>query len=250
MVTKNRFSQILASILVNAVYAMVNYPIVLVSTLLAPFSLFIVIVFVSHGQLLSVAVGGALIMTMISSGTSMQQDLSHLKNDFKLQDMIISSPTSARMYLLGMAVSEIVYFLPVIAVLAVLTALYISTTAIGYIEIVAVMAIMFIFSVSLGFILSTFTSDVVQSWAFSGIVSTVLSALPPVYYPITYVPAFFQPIVYLSPATYAAEIVQNIVNPSLVNFSQTTIIIDWIVIIAVCIIITFIAIKKSKWRED
>lgn len=250
MVAKNRFSQLLASILVNAIYAMINYPIVLLSTLLAPFSFFIVIIFVSHGQLLSVAVGGALIMTMISSGTSMQQDLSHLKNDFKLQDMVISSPTSARMYLLGMALSEIVYFLPVIAVLAVLTALYISASAWGYIQIVMVMAIMFIFSVSLGFILSTYTSDVVQSWAFSGIVSTLLSALPPVYYPITYVPYPFLYLVYLSPATYAAEIVQNIVSPTLVNFGATTIIIDWIVIVAVSAVTLFIAIKKSKWRED
>src|SRR5271170_6658799 len=112
MVAKNRFSQIMASVLVNSIYAMINYPVVLISTLLAPFSLFIVIVFVSHGQLLSVAIGGALIMTMISSGTSMQQDLSHLKNDFKLQDMVISSPTSARMYLIGMAISEIVYYIP------------------------------------------------------------------------------------------------------------------------------------------
>ncbi len=247
---RNRLSQLLASILVNSIYAMINYPVVLISTLLAPFSLFIVIVFVSHGQLLSVAIGGALIMTMISSGTSMQQDLSHLKNDFKLQDMVISSPTTARMYLLGMAISEIIYFLPVIIVLAILSALYISTTAIGYIEITAVMAIMFIFSVSLGFVLSTFTSDVVQSWAFSGIVSTILSALPPVYYPITYIPLPYQYLVYLSPATYAAEIVQNIVNPSLVNFSAATIQIDWIVIIVVAIIITYIAVKKSKWREN
>ena len=249
MVT-NKFSQLLASILVNSIYAMINYPVVLISTLLAPFSLFIVIVFVSHGELLSVAVGGALIMTMISSGTSMQQDLSHLKNDFKLQDMVISSPTSARIYLVGMALSEIVYYLPVILVLLILTALYISTTALGYIEIFAVMAIMFIFSVSLGFVLSTFTSDVVQSWAFSGIVSTVLSALPPVYYPITYVPMPFQYLVYLSPATYAAEIVQNIVNPGLVNFNGTTLAIDWFVITAVAVAMTYIAVKKSKWRED
>src|SRR5271155_2260912 len=99
-------SQLYASILVNAIYAMVNYPIVLISTLLAPFSLLIVITFVSHGTLLPVAIGGALIMTMIGAGTSMQQDLSHLKNDFKLQDMIVSSPTSAWMYLIGMALSE------------------------------------------------------------------------------------------------------------------------------------------------
>ncbi|MDE1834055.1 MAG: ABC transporter permease [Candidatus Micrarchaeota archaeon] len=244
----NKFSQMLASILVNAIYAMVNYPIVLISTLLAPFSLLIVITFVTHGSLLPVAIGGALIMTMIGSGTSLQQDLSHLKNDFKLQDMIVSSPTTSKVYLIGMSISEIVYSLPAIIVLVILAAFYIQTTAIGYAEIFAVMVIIFIFSVSLGFLLSTITSDVIQSWAFSGIIATILSALPPVYYPITYVPFPFRYIVYLSPATYAAEIVQNVTG--LVTFSSTTLLIDWIVIIAVAIIMTYIAVKKSKWTED
>lgn len=248
MVARNKLSQIMASILINAIYAMINYPIVLVSTILAPFSLFVVVVFVSQGALLPVAVGGALIMTMISSGTSLQQDVSHLKNDFKLQDMVISSPTSARMYLFGMAISELVYTIPALIVLVILAALYIHTTVIGYLEIIAVLAIMFIFATALGFVLSTFTSDVVQSWAFSGIVSTILSALPPVYYPITYIPLPYRYIVYLSPATYAAEIVQNITG--LVTFSSATIVFDWIVIIAVCMLMLIIAIRKSKWRED
>ncbi len=246
----NRFSQMLASILVNAIYAMINYPIVLISTLLAPFSLLIVITFVTRGALLPIAVGGALIMTMIAAGTSLQGDLSHLKNDFKLQDMVVSSPTTSRMYLLGMAISEVVYSIPAILVLVVLAALYINTTITGFLEITAVLVIMFVFSVSLGFILSTLTTDIIQSWAFSGIISTVISALPPVYYPITYIPLPWQYIVYLSPATYAAEIVQNIAEPSVVAFTSTTIIIDWIVIIAIAAIVTYIAVKKAKWRED
>lgn len=244
----NKFSQMLASILVNAIYAMVNYPIVLISTLLAPFSLLIVITFVTHGALLPIAIGGALIMTMIGAGTSLQGDLSHLKNDFKLQDMVVASPTTARIYLVGMAISEIVYAIPAILVLVVLAALYISTSIAGYLEITAVMVVMFIFSVSLGFILSTFTTDIIQSWAFSGILSTILSALPPVYYPITYIPLPYRYIVYLSPATYAAEIVQNITG--LVTFDTATIAIDWIVIIAIAAIMTYIAVKKSRWRDN
>ena len=241
-------SQLLASIMVNAIYAMVNYPIVLVSTILAPFSLLIVITFVSHGLLIPIAVGGALIMTMISSGTSMQQDLSHLKNDFKVQDMVVSSPTRAWIYLLGMSLSEIVYSIPALIVLSILAYIYIHSSVIGYLAIIAVMLIMFSFASALGFILSTLSSDIVQSWAFSGIVSTILSALPPVYYPITYIPQPFQYIAYLSPATYAAQIVQNITG--LTSFSTQTIATDWIVIVAITLITIFIAIKKSKWRED
>ena len=168
------------------------------------------ITFVSHGSLTPIAIGGALIMTMISSGTSMQQDLSHLKNDFKVQDMVVSSPAKAWIYLLGMSISEIIYAMPALAVLIVLAALFIPTSAVGYLAIAAVLLIMFAFASSLGFLLSTFSSDIVQSWAFSGIVSTILSALPPVYLSDNLHTDAFQYLAYLSPATYAAEIVQNI----------------------------------------
>ncbi len=247
-IKRSIISQLLASIMVNAVYVMVNYPVVLVSTILAPFSLLIVTTFISHGTLTPIAIGGALIMTMISSGTSMQQDLSHLKNDFKVQDMVVSSPAKAWIYLLGMSISQIVYSIPVLAVLSVLAALYIHAGITGYLVIVAVMLVMFSFASALGFILSTISSDIVQSWAFSGIVSTILSALPPVYYPITYIPQPWQYIAYLSPATYAAEIVQNVTG--LTSFSPGMIAKDWIMIIAIMLITIFIAIKKSKWRED
>ncbi len=246
---RNLGSRVMASVLVNAVYTMINYPIVLVSTILAPFSLLIVIAFVSHGALLPVAVGGAFIMTMISSGTSMQQDLSHLKNDFKLQDMVVSSPTGAAVYFLGMSISEIVYSLPVIAVLVVLASIYVHASAVGYLMLAAVLAIMFTFSVALGFVLSTISTDIVQSWAFAGIVSTVISALPPIYYPITYIPMPFQYLAYLSPATYAAEIMQEVVGAGIVIFSGTTLTIDWVVIIAVTAAMLAIAVKKARWRD-
>ncbi len=53
MQVRNRFSQILATILVNAIYEMRNYPIVLINTVLAPLSFLLVIVFVSNGALIS-----------------------------------------------------------------------------------------------------------------------------------------------------------------------------------------------------
>ena len=48
-------------------------------------------------------------MSMFSAGMGLQGDMSHLKNDFKLQDMVVSSPTKWPYYVLGMAASEIVY---------------------------------------------------------------------------------------------------------------------------------------------
>ncbi len=85
----NRLNQVYASILIDAIYQMKNYPITLVSNVIAPFSVLILIILVSHGQLLSISIEGALITSMISGGVTLQIDLSHIKNDFKLQDMLI-----------------------------------------------------------------------------------------------------------------------------------------------------------------
>ena len=86
---RSRLSQILASVLVNAVYEMKNYPVVTVSTIISPLSLLAVITFVTNGELLGTAIQGGLIMIFFSSGIALQSDLSHLKNDFKLQFCVL-----------------------------------------------------------------------------------------------------------------------------------------------------------------
>ncbi len=243
-----RFNQTMASVLINSIYAMMNYPILLLNTLLAPLSILVIIVFVSRGTLIGVGIEGALIMSMISAGIGLQSDLSHLKNDFKLQDMVVSSPTSSFTYMVGMGVSELVYSIPVLILLGILAALFLQPTIIQSFILVAVLAIVFIFSIALGFFFSTITSDVMQSWGFSGLISTLLSTIPPVYYPITYIPLPFRYIAYLSPTTYAAEIIQN--ASGFLSISASNLILDWLVIIIVTLIILFISIKKSKWRES
>jgi ABC-2 type transport system permease protein len=244
---RSKLSQILAGVLVNAIYEMKNYPVVLISTVISPLSLLLVITFVSNGVLFGTAIEGGLIMIFFSSGIALQSDLSHLKNDFKLQDMIVSSPTSSRMYMGGMALAEIVYSLPALVILIVLAGLYLhpSLLQIGILSIV--LLLMFAVSVAIGFMLSTFSSDVVQSYAFSRLLSLLFATLPPVYYPITYVPSPFNYLAYLSPTTYAAEIMHSATG--YLNISTSMIILDWAVLLAVCAVILFIAVRKTRWRD-
>jgi len=240
-------SQLFASILINAIYAMKNFPITLINTILSPLSFLLIIYFASRGTLLPVAIEGGFIMTMVSAGIGLQGDLSHLKNDFKFQDMVVSSPTTPSIYILGMAISEIVYSIPALTVLTILAIIYIDASILSIITIIFSLILIFFFSIMLGFYLSTLTSDIIQSWAFSGIVSTVLSTIPPVYYPITYIPLPYRYIAYLSPTTYVAEIVQNATG--YLNITFLNLILDWIVLIILIIILAVVSIKKSRWRE-
>jgi ABC-2 type transport system permease protein len=226
---------------------MVNYPIVLISAVIAPFSILIVITFISHGALFGTAIEGGLIMTFFSSGISLQSDLSHLKNDFKLQDMIVSSPTSPVLYMTGMTLAEIVYSVPSLAILIALAGIYLHPSLIQIGVLSAVLLLMFAISVALGFMLSTFSNDVVQSYAFSRLLSLLFTTVPPVYYPITYVPADYRYIAYLSPTTYVAEIMQSATG--FLKISTDNLILDWVILSVVCAIVLFIAVKKTRWKD-
>ncbi|MGD0643471.1 MAG: ABC transporter permease [Candidatus Bathyarchaeia archaeon] len=226
---------------------MKNYPIILLSSVISPFSILIVITFVSHGSLFGTAIEGGLIMTFFSSGIALQSDLSHLKNDFKLQDMIVSSPTSARLYMGGMTLAEIVYSIPSLVILIALSGIYLHLSLLQIAILSIALLLMFAISVALGFMLSTFSNDVVQSYAFSRLLSLLFTTLPPVYYPITYVPALYRYIAYLSPTTYVAEIMQSATG--YLNIPVSLIIFDWIVLSVVCALILFVAYKKTRWKD-
>ncbi|HKM50570.1 MAG TPA: ABC transporter permease [Candidatus Bathyarchaeia archaeon] len=244
---RNRFSQLLAAVLVNSVYEMRNYPIVLINTVLSPLSFLLVIVFVSQGALLGDAIVGGFIMSMFSAGAALQGDLSHLKNDFKLQDMVVSSPTTWQIYMFGMAISEIAYSLPALFVLVILAHYFMALTLVGALELTGVLVLIFLTSVAIGFTLSTFSSDIVQSFAFSRLISTLFSTIPPVYYPLTYVPLPYRYLAYLSPTTYAAELAQNAAG--YLTLSPTTMALDWIILIVVTVTLFIIARNKARWRE-
>lgn len=240
-------SQLLASILVNAVYEMKNYPAVLIITVLSPLSFLTLIFFISGGTLLAVGIVGGLIMTMFSAGTSLQADLSHLKNDFKLQDMVVGSPTSASVYVAGMAMSELIYTSPALAILAALFGLFVHVELVMVLGIIIVMLLMFLMSISLGFAFATFSSDIVQSFAFTRLLSLLFTTLAPVYYPITLIPMPWRYLAYLSPTTYAAEIGHDLIGS--LSLSTDMLLIDWVVLLSLTVIFLWIGTKKARWRE-
>lgn len=240
-------SQLLASILVNAVYEMRNYPVVLFNTLMTPLSFLVLIFFVSRGELLGVAILGGMITTMFQSGMSLQADLSHLKNDFKLQEMVVASPTGPGIYVAGMALSELIYNSPALLILIILFVLFVPVTALQAAAISVVLLLMFLTSISLGFALATVSSDIVQSFGFSRLITTLFSTLAPVYYPLSMIPEPFRLLAYLSPTTYTARLVQ-----SLAGFQDVpigTMLLDGTVVASLAAVFLYVGIKKSRWRE-
>jgi ABC-2 type transport system permease protein len=246
-VRRSRSSQVLASILVNAVYEMKNYPINLVNTVLSPLSFLVVIDFVSKGALIGQAIEGGLVMSMFQSGMSLQGDISHLKNDFKLQDMLVSSPASPAAYVVGMAASEVTYNLPALGILVALAGIYIHPGAVQALELTAALLLMFLTSITIGFMFATLSSDIVQSFAWSRLLTTIFTAVTPVYYPITYIPFPFRYLAYLSPTTYVAEIMQNAVG--YLNLGESIVITDWVIVVGLAAVLLLVVSRNARWKE-
>ena len=91
-----------------------------------------------------------------------------------------------------MTLAEIVYSIPSLAILIALAGIYLHPSLLQIAILSAALLLIFAISVALGFMLSTFSNDVVQSYAFSRLLSLLFTTLPPVYYPITYVPDVLQ----------------------------------------------------------
>jgi ABC-2 type transport system permease protein len=106
---------------------------------------------------------------------------------------------------------------------------------------------MFFASMAVGYTLSTFSSDIVQSFAFLRLLSTLFSTIPPVYYPITYIPLPFRYLAYLSPTTYAAEIAQNAAG--YLPLTPAMVALAWGVLLGVTVALFVIARSKARWRE-
>jgi ABC-2 type transport system permease protein len=94
---------------------------------------------------------------------------------------------------------------------------------------------------------ATLSSDIVQSFAWSRLLTTVFTAITPVYYPITYIPYPFRYLAYLSPTTYVAEIMQNAAG--FLKLDEGTVIADWAVIVGLAAVLLVVVSRNARWRE-
>jgi ABC-2 type transport system permease protein len=244
---RHRLRSLWTLVVLNGLIPIRSQPLYLVNLLASPLSFLFFLTVVSHGALLRYGITGGLILTMLSAGTGLQSDLTHYRHDLKLQDIVVASPVEAPVYVLGMALSELVYSVPGIAVFVVLFVVEGLATALSVSTLLGVVLLVWGFGTALAFTLATYFEDVRETFMFSPLISLVLTVLPPVYYPLRYLPAWAQLAARFSPTTYAAALVQGSVG--LAPLSLTSAELDWAVLGAVTAALFAVAAFKARWRE-
>jgi ABC-2 type transport system permease protein len=244
---RHRWRSMFTLVLLNGVIPIRTQPLFLVNLLASPLSFLFFITIVSHGTYLAYGVTGGMILTMLSVGTSLQSDLTHYRHDLKFQDVVVASPVEAPVYVAGMALSELVYSLPVLAVFVVIFVVEGFVTPLSITVLAGTLLLVWGFASAFAFTLATYFQDVRETFLFSPLISLVLTVLPPVYYPLAALPAWAQIAAHFSPTTYAAGLVQGAVG--LGPWSLTAAAIDWAVLGAFTAGLFLIAALKARWKE-
>jgi ABC-2 type transport system permease protein len=244
---RNRLRSIATLIRINGIVPIRTQPFYLISIVAQPLSFLFFIWVISRGADLAYGLMGGMVLTMLSVGTGLQSDLTHYRHDMKFQDVVIASPVEAPIYVAGMALSELVYSLPALGVFVVLYVYYGFASVSSIVVLTGVLLLVWSFGSAFAFTLSTYFQDIRETWAFSPIFSLVLTVLPPVYYPISYLPSWAATLSRFSPTTYAAQLVQGSAGLQPLTFG--TAVIDWIVLVGFTVALFLIAAFKARWRD-
>jgi ABC-2 type transport system permease protein len=244
---RHRLRALITLVWLNGLIPIRTQPMYLLSLLATPLSFLFFISIVSRGALLAYGVTGGMILMMLSAGTGLQSDLTHYRHDLKFQDVVIASPVEAPVYVAGMALSELVYSLPGVAVFAVLFAINGFATPVSVAVLAGVLVLVWAFACALAFTLATYFQDVRETFMFSPVISLGLTVLPPVYYPISSLPGWAQTAARFSPTTYAANLVQGSVG--LVPLSLPEAALDWAVLVGFTVALFLIAAFRARWQD-
>jgi ABC-2 type transport system permease protein len=221
-------------------------PMSLVFTAISPFSLLFVLFVISGGQYTHFAVAGSLVMALVGYGLALGQDISFYKTEYKVQDVFVASSVSPLTYMMGLALSELLFGLPALAVLATLVVYFGSVFSIPLL--VATILLIWGAMSAMGFFLSSHMLHMRNATQVISFVNVILAVLPPVFYSIDIMPAVLRPLAYAVPTTHASLMLQYIMGmPTAADWS-----LGFGFAIQIAYLVGFIMLAKTKaiWREN
>jgi ABC-2 type transport system permease protein len=221
-------------------------PMSLVFTAISPFSLLFVLFVISGGQYIHFAVAGSLVMALVGYGLALGQDISFYKTEYKVQDVFVASPVSPLTYMVGLALSELLFGLPALAVLATLVVYFGSVFSVPLL--LATILLIWGAMSAMGFFLSSHMLHMRNATQVISFVNVILAVLPPVFYSIDRMPDLLQPLAYALPTTHASLMLQYVMGmPTPTDWS-----LGFGFAIQIAYLVGFIALAKTKalWREN
>jgi ABC-2 type transport system permease protein len=222
-------------------------PTSLIFTAISPFSLLFVLFVISGGQYVHLAIAGSLVMALVGYGLALGQDISFYKTEYKVQDVFVASPVSPLTYMMGLALSELLFGLPALIALASLV-MFFGGSVLSIPLLVATILLVWGSMSTMGFFLSSHMLHMRNATQVISFVNVLLAVLPPVFYTLNNIPEVIRPLAYAVPTTHASLMLQYIMGqPTPEEWS-----LGFGFGVQVAYLVGFVVLAKTKaiWREN
>ncbi|MDP8003190.1 MAG: ABC transporter permease [Caldisphaera sp.] len=213
------------------------------SYLALPLSLLFFIYIVSRGRLIQYAILGGIISIITGNALTAIGDTSFYRLELKIQDLLVAADVSPIEYLMGLGFGNLIYSLPGLLVYIIIGFIYhiFGFALLGWT--ILTLIIVMISSTGLAYLTGSRVSHMRNAWGVGSFLSVILTMLPPLYYPYTYLPKYALYPLLLSPATPASIFLQDILAKGRLDF------IFLIILIIETIIYIYMALYLGRWEE-
>lgn len=213
------------------------------SYLAEPLALMFLLYMINH-RFLPYGVLGGLITMIMGIGINSIGDYVYLRNEIKMQDLLVASDVDPSDYILGLTMANLIFSSPGLIGYIILSLVLKVLNGIS-LALVLLICLMLLFTASfLAFTLSSFIPQTRYSWGIATILFIAFTILPPVYYPYSLLPTYVLYLLSIIPATPASVISQGIAD--LQKFNP----IFLLILVTEVAIFYIISVKVSRWRSS
>lgn len=183
-----------------------------IASLSSPLTLLFLIYIISGGKLVQFAIIGGFIGLVASVALSSSGDAAFMRLQLRVQDLYVASNVNPSDYMVGLTLSYLIFSFPGIILYIAFGLLDHLFTIYNVLVLSGVLVVLVIATSSISFIISGIIKHVRNVWGIAGILSVVMTVLPPTFYPYTYISNISHVALYLlfiSPAASAAVVAQG-----------------------------------------
>ena len=212
-----------------------------------PLSLLFIITVTTGGRSFTLGVIGSLLLVLSTVGTGLAGDATWYRLETKLQDFFVASPVNQLGYLLGIAFAGLFFASPALVVLLPLL-VYVGLPLLSLPVALSSLAGARLFSSAIGYLVSTFTSNLRNGWQSGLLLSVLVGILPPVFYPAEILPHNILLIAYAVPTTHAALLIRDAMGTS-PNLPYWSPLVGWLLIAVSLAIALAVTSRVARWRQ-
>ncbi len=218
-------------------------PSYIISSILYPLVFLFLITIFSAGKYIDYAVIGGFISIVSMNAIYSGSDMAFQRLQLRTQDLFVATGIGPADYMLAMGLSYLASSLPGLAVYAAIGILLGIFGIVSTLAFIVLLLAVLLGTMAISFTIFGFIKHVRNIWGIAGIVSILLTVLPPTFYPYTILPKALLYVFMISPITSVAMLAQGAFGLAPIAYYAIP------VLIIEIIIFSLIGIKLMRWRE-